>query len=335
MLTYRTRPRVFKFARDVHVIPTPALTTVSFRFEPGQAFGTQPDGGRTAVRGVAAKAEVDLRTGQYTIASELPLTPIELDFADGEVNIIVRGNILTARRTVSSEEDLSAFIEQVYYGLPVLLAPEFADPPIITDVFGTVNGLRFSWHARAMQAEFSTTTQDEQTEHVMRAWRRLVALGNRENRRLAAALHYFHIAARLERVAQAPGEFLAEALLNYAKILEVLFGPSTEAIRVSLRALGFEDQEIERDFIPAVILRSKFDVAHVSLVLLEPDQLAVLQRFADRAETQFRTLLSRVLPLLDGDGIPLPTYDIHGADGDVARILSRMCEAFAQLGDSP
>jgi hypothetical protein len=284
---------------------------------------------------VAASADYNARTGQYTIASTNPLTPITLDLVDKNHRVSVRGNVLTVELSVASQEDLHEFIEGVYYGMPLILAADFADPPIITDVSGTVNGFAFGWNLMRFQAEFHTTTQDEQTDLIWKGWQRLAALAAPEQRRVAAALHYFHVATRLERVAQAPGEFLAEALLNYAKILEVLFGESTQAMRAALRGLGFVDDAIERDFIPAAILRSKFDVAHVSLVLLDSEQLSVLQRFADRAEVQFRSLLSRTVARLDGADIALPDYDIHGADADTARIISRMRASFDALGDRP
>jgi len=40
-----------------------------------------------------------------------------------------------------------------------------------------------------------------------------------------------------------------------------------------------------------MLLRSKIDVAHVSLVLFTPEQLHTLHRYADRAEVAFRRLL--------------------------------------------
>jgi hypothetical protein len=74
-------------------------------------------------------------------------------------------------------------------------------------------------------------------------------------------------------VAVTAGEFLAEALPNYTKVLVVLFPgqPGVETMdsaRAGLRQLGYPDLEIERDFIPAMALRSHIDVAHVYLGVL-------------------------------------------------------------------
>jgi hypothetical protein len=156
-----------------------------------------------------------------------------------------------------------------------------------------------------------------------------------ENRRLVAALHYFHVAVRLARVATSPGEFLAEALLNYCKVLEVLFSDSTETVRLRLKELGYASEEIERDYVPAMILRSKIDVAHVSLALFTPHQLATLHRYADRAEGAFRSLLSRVLERFDAGSLDLPDYELHAADSETTAIIERMASALATLGDRP
>lgn len=334
MLTYRIRPRILKFAEGTNVL-TPASATVSFTFAPRQAFGTEPGGGRTAVRAVPARVQFNKRSGQSTIESTDPLKPVALEIAEEGRRVLVRGNVLTVELVVSSQAELVELIETVYYGLPLLLAAEFADPPVVTDVAGAVDGHEFGWNLSVVSAQFQITTQELQVDRIRTAWRRLAIIGAPNHRRVAAALHYFHAAARLERASESPGEFLAEALLNYAKVLEVLFGPSTDTIRSSMRTLGFDDEAIERDFVPAVILRSQFDVAHVSLVLLNTEQLRILQRFADRAETQMRQLVALVVQRLDEGTLVLPQHEMHGADRETAGIIARMGQALVALGDRP
>lgn len=43
------------------------------------------------------------------------------------------------------------------------------------------------------------------------------------NRRLAAALHYYYVAKRLTEAGNLPQEFMTEIILNYYKVLEILF----------------------------------------------------------------------------------------------------------------
>ncbi|HEY1874928.1 MAG TPA: hypothetical protein VGG67_11040, partial [Steroidobacteraceae bacterium] len=59
-----------------------------------------------------------------------------------------------------------------------------------------------------------------------------------QHRRLSGALGYFHTGARLLREARVPGEFLAEAMLNFCKALESLFSGDRDAVRAGLSNLG-------------------------------------------------------------------------------------------------
>jgi hypothetical protein len=43
-------------------------------------------------------------------------------------------------------------------------------------------------------------------------------------RKLVAALEYFYAACRLNSLGETPEEFLAEVILNFARILDALFG---------------------------------------------------------------------------------------------------------------
>lgn len=334
MLTYRVRPRILKFEPGTK-ITVPAMAEVTFQFTPPQAFGSEAGGGRTAVRAVGAKMTLNMRTGQYTVESERPLSPLQLKIDDYDVRFTMSGNKVTVIKRVNSQKELLNLIQDIYYVLPLLLAAEFADPPVIMNVEGIVAGSRFGWNLQEWKAEFTTTTQEKQIGHVRDAWHRLHKVIHLDNRRLIAALHYYHVASRLDRVSASPGEFLAESLLNYCKILEALFSPSTDIVREQLRALGFSDEEVERDFIPAIVLRNKIDVAHVSLVLFTNPQLTTLHRYADRAERSFRTLLSRILARLDDGTLSLSDHQLHGADPETAAIIDRMAQALNTLGDRP
>jgi hypothetical protein len=332
MLTYRVRPRALVFNSGLD-FQFPTWAEVSFTFAPKQAFGAQPDGGRTAVRNVSAKLNFNRSTGQYNVVSDSPLLPLDLLLEEDGLKLSVSGEKVTVSKVVSSKNDLANMIEAVYYVLPLLLAVEFADPPIIEEINGTIEGIEFSWFLLEWKLNFITTTQEKQNDRLKQAWRRFLNLLNDSNMRVVAALQYFHVATRLERVSISPGEFLSEALLNYSKVLEVLFSPSTDVVREQLKGLGFSSDEVERDFIPVMILRSKFDVAHVSLALFNESQLSALHRYADRAETAFRNMLSRVLKKMDEGKLSLPDYELHNADDETSSIISRISNALDTLND--
>jgi hypothetical protein len=276
-----------------------------------------------------------VQTGQYVVESKTPLAPLTVTIDQEDLRISVAGKSVTLAKTVHSQKELSDLIEAVYYLLPMLLSVSFADPPVIEDVQGVVSGKPFGWNLEQWRLDLLTTTQDKQTQLMKDAWRRFQIIMRSGNRRLVAALHYFHVAVRLTRVSASPGEFLAETLLNYCKVLEVLFSARTDTVRLHLERLGYSHDEIERDYVPAMILRSKIDVAHVSLALFTPQQLATLHRYSDRAEGAFRSLLSRVLERLDAGSLNLPEYELHAADPEAIAIIKRMAFALDALGDRP
>jgi hypothetical protein len=133
----------------------------------------------------------------------------------------------------------------------------------------------------------------------------------------------------LSRQGATPGEFLGEVLLNLAKVLEVLFPPAEaiktlDAARLQLRALGFSDVEIERDYIPAIALRNNIDVGHVHLGLFSSDQLTVLHRYAEDAEEPFRVLLDRILRKVASGEYQIEPYEIRTAGRDAIDIVERI-----------
>ena len=334
MFTYRVRPRIIKFEPGTRIRP-PVSADVTLVFAPKQSFGTESGGGRSAVRAVPATVNFNRSSGQYFVESDPSLAPIALTIEQEDSRFSVAGEHVTVTKVVESEKELANLIEAAYYLLPLLLAVEFADPPIVEEVKGAVRSAAFGWYLVQWKADLLTTTQEKQTSHFEEAWHRFQRLLSTDNRRLVAALHYFHVAARLERVSGSPGEFLSEALLNYSKVLEVLFSPSRDTVRKELTSLGYAKEEIERDFIPAMLLRSKIDVAHVSLTLFNEDQLSTLHRYADRAEASFRQLLSRLLVRFDEGTLALPQYQLHEADAETATTIERIASSLDALGDRP
>jgi hypothetical protein len=132
-----------------------------------------------------------------------------------------------------------------------------------------------------------------------------------------------------------PREFVAESLLNLSKVLEVVYGPRHDDVRAALGGLGFDAAQIERDFIPVMILRNSLDVGHPSLALLTRRQLETLHRYADRAEGVFRGLLQRIVAAAEVGRLHLPEYELGGADANTRRTIETIQSRLAEWGDRP
>ena len=116
---------------------------------------------------------------------------------------------------------------------------------------------------------FDVTNQEFQEQRIVNSFNHFNVISDPRNKRLIAALTYFHRARRLARSGSSPWEFMSEIIVNYSKVLEVLFpGPeSIKAARSGLATINYTETEIENIFIPVIALRNKIDGAHVDLTI--------------------------------------------------------------------
>ena len=334
MLTYQVRPRVFRLA-DNRRPEFPAEVEVSPYLQPLQPFGMAAGGGLTAVRAIPASIQFNANTGQHFITSETPLMPLDLVIEEPVRLVSLKGNCLTVKEHCQSYEKLIQLVESLYFGVPLLLAVEFKDPLVVERVAGRIGSVPFRWELSDWQAQFDLTPQEHQEQKVATAWNRFNILSAPHRRRLMAALQYFHVACRLKREAKTPGEFLAEALLNFCKVLEVLYGPHRDQVRRSLAELGDHSEAIERDFIPVMLLRNSMDVGHPALALFTSRQLETLHRYADRAEHVFRIFLQKVFEAIESGSTDIAPYETQSVDTETKRTIERLRQCIDQLGNKP
>lgn len=328
MLTYQVRPRIFR--TDGTPFPDfPVIGEIRLYLAPQQPFGVEAGGGRTAVKAVAAKALFNANNGEHFIESSMPLGPLDVTLEAPDQVVRLEGSKLTVSQSFESLRAVSEFIDGLYFAVPALLAVEFADPPFVQRVDGALGGVAFRWELESWNGRFLTTTQERQEERFAKSWERLSLVAAPQARRLFAALHYFHVAARLSRAAAVAGEFLPEVVLNLSKVLEVLFPPAgdgktRDAARSRLIELGFTDEEVERDYLPAMALRNAIDVGHVDLSLFKPEQLQLIHGYTERAEAAFRGLLSRVLTRIEEGTFAVAAYDPAPAAGAALQVVEKL-----------
>lgn len=338
LLTYRVRPRVFRPAVPGGVFAFPNSATINLHFQPRQPFGEGADRGRTAFRAASARLKFDANSGKHYVASAEPLRPLGVTLEAPARRATVRGAKLTVVQEVQSMRELLDVTERLYYAMPMLLAIEFADPPFVERVDGSVGGAGFTWELEEWSGYSLTTTQELQEAAVARAWERFGALAEPERHRLLVALHYFHTGSRLLAASATPGEFLPEALLNFGKVLEVLFPGAgqrgfLDAARKGLRELGFRDVEIDARFVPAISLRNKVDVGHADFTLFAGAQLTILHQYAESAERNFKGLFERIFECLAAGTFRLrPGYPAVATAAD-QNVVARVAVAMAQDSD--
>lgn len=334
MFTYRVRARTFRTDDPSATLTFPADVVISLHLLPGQPFGVESGGGRTAVQAKPASATFDANSGRHWVESVEPLSALDVTFEEPSRVVALRGRVFSVSRRVQTRDDLGALIDSLFFMIPALLAIDFADPPHVERVSCVINGVSCRWELLDWKARFDITTQFDQEGHVLDAWERVAVVSQPGHLRLLAAVHYLHAAKRLLAVGATAGEFLAEALLNFSKVLEVLFPSSSQmgsidAARRGLKALGYTDAQSDARFTPAIVMRNRIDVGHVDLTFFTLEQITVLHEYAEAAEGHFSELLSRVFAGVKSGAFQVVPAE-HSKPGPAeVGIIDRLAKAMA------
>ena len=327
MLSYRLQKRHFKVVEGQATFPN--TVRVEMRLAPPTPFGGSVGGGRTATRAVPASMFFNANNGRTNITSASAFEPVDVTIQSENMTLKVKGDLLSLDAACDTLNNLAGLVESVYHLFPVIANVEFGDPPTVLHVSGSIGTARFRWELAELYGEAATTTTEEQEQRLARAWEWMSLFGEGRNRRLVAALHYFHVACRLLATGDSPWEFMGEVILNFAKTLQALFGERGEHVRAGLQVFGYSAEETEH-FITVMGLRDEIDSGHIMLSLMDEEQARSLYLFIQGRELRFKKLLRRVLvAVAQGD------YRINGEpdltlDADKRRLFEfiRAANAF-------
>jgi hypothetical protein len=298
MFFYQIQERVLMLS-DQEPLEFPGDAVVELELGPPKAFGTSAEPSRLALLGHQARLIWNANTGHTTILSDPPLGILDVTLETPSQSLVLNGDCLTFTWNCMNLSDLTETLQAFYYIFPTLLNIGFHDPPFVRRIGGRVGDVEFNWQHSEAVSQFRTTTQEALEDHVAKSFNRFDLLSAISNRRLVAALYYFHQGSRLSVVGKSRWEFMGEAILNFAKTLEILFTPERDTIRAYLSKLGYSEEEVEGDFIPIIILRNKFDVAHPRMAIFNQTQLQTLYSYLSRTEDVFRELLARIIENLE------------------------------------
>ena len=235
--------------------------------------------------------------------------------------------MVSVRSRCTSEQDLADLLAAVFYAFPAVVNLYLPDAPFPTHAWGQVGAAEFNWIFEPTEVRAScTVTSKENQEHLITdSWRYVATVA--QSRRLIGALYYYHVACRLLAVGHNRFEFMAEVLLNLAKSLQSLFGQSRDNVRAGIEQLNcYTNAEVEGKFLPAMVLRDEFDVAHVTLSMLESEQLRILHDYTNLAEDSFRELLKTVLTRVGSGEYALAADPGSSLSGDKQAVLRKLRE---------
>lgn len=336
MLTYQLHTRILKIEGG-NGFTFPNAVSLFLKLGPGTAFGADNAPSRTIVKSRAASLTINANTGRWLGQSNPPLEPLMVTVESSGSKFVLNGEELRYDFKCNDVNELEGTLTALKWLFPALLNLEFGDPPLVIYARGLVGDTAFRWEHKPEEWRINMriVSSEKLEQHVADSFLNLSLFNDFTNRRLAAALYYFHVAVRLTVCGDSPWEFMSEAILNFAKTLEILFvvsGSSNDDIRRELRKIGYDEAEIEGDFMPLLILRSQLDVAHPRVAIFKSGDLNVLYRYVAQAEERVRDVLRRVLlkvadksyAIPQHDNLMLDAEDRKGMDKLVLQMKSRL-----------
>jgi len=310
----------------------PGVAEIEVTFAANAAFTGRPTTSGLILaleRPEGSNVRFDRYTGWIIPESPGPPDPYEFTATVGNIDARLRDELLEIKAECNDRDFLLALLFRTCNYLPEVLNVEFRDPPVIVALKGRINGVEFETALAESKAAAEVVSQELQARRFSDAWRWIDLVSPPSQRRLARALDYFLSATRLARVGSTPWEFLAEVMLNLAKALETLFPDadgdvSRDSVRAGLSALGYDEDEIEADFLPAMALRANLDVAHVALARIPAPELHALHMYAHDAEEPFRGMFVRLFGRLADDSFALAPYKDRGPTDSTRATLARL-----------
>lgn len=330
MFNYQAKARVLKIDNN-EKIEFPNYGEISFEFKPLQPFGMESGGGKTSVLKEETRIIFKANSGHCYVECFNPLQPLKVYFEESNQKIELDGNKLYFKTYFESLIELDTILQLMTYYFPILLNVEFIDPPYVETVTGKIGNVNFTWIINEVGFNFDLITQEIQENRVEYMIKNFDLINSKNNQRLTAALHYFHIGCRLARIGNTPWEFMSEIILNFSKILEVLFpanktSESREAIRISLKNLGYNETQIENNFIPAMCLRNNLDSGHATIASCNQKQRMILHKYTEFAESEFRKLLKSIIEKNLNKEYTIAEYKDKGIKKEAEKTISKIAE---------
>jgi hypothetical protein len=332
MLTYQLQRRVY---RSDGPLSFPNDVEIEISLEPSELFGVGNKLTTITVPGHETKISFNPHTGKTGVIPTYLFESIEVVFEwEGEnVQLEMRGNKLYATCKCKDLDELNGYVTALHYIVPILLNIEFKQPTVVISTQGRVGDLFFRWELANLKSKFDVATKESQEKLVIDSFKKLSLVCDLPNRRLAAALYYFYTAKRLVEAGNSPYEFMSEVVLNYSKVLEVLFAHSEktrdDVKNELLTSFGYNENEFDLKFKPIMLLRNEFDVGHVSIELFDQEQLSTLYKYLEFTEADLRELLKRVISKV-GEGNYCLKRNSDLKDMDKQKIMNRLIKTFEE-----
>jgi hypothetical protein len=265
MFTYLRQPR--RIVASEPFPDFPIQCEIELRLAPPQTFGA----GEGPIRAIRLGSDFSLlwdANNDLDLSQPKPgFERMQIESAALDGMFVLSGDRLTYSFLAASAEEMLRVVQFLQFAVPPALGSRLPNPIHLLQIGGKVGSVPFSvQHSRSV-TPVVVLTDDGLRGRIEAGIATIAFVATEESGRVLAATRYVHDAARLLATGHSPWEFMAEALLNSAKALEVLFDDSRDEQRQGLRSVGMANTDIEGRYIPVTLLRDMLDVAHPQLSL--------------------------------------------------------------------
>jgi hypothetical protein len=339
MILHSAKPRTVRFHGDV---PSQFPARVRLEIELGPKWLFDPAGSspRHVVPGSKGVGlQMDFNTGRFhVIGGQQPAITSYASAILGDVHITIAGAALVAEFELTGPDDLAPRLDAFLYLLPACLTVMLEQACTVVAIRGCVDSSEFGYEMLDVPYQLFFTSDESRSEQLDQAFGMMGGLSDESARRMLASIVYFSRAARLVETGDSRFEFMAEAILNLAKSLEVLFpaGQSVEsrdAVRAGLSRAGVSTADAEAYFIPLLVLRSELDVAHPKLALPRRDQVESLIKYCGGAIDSTRNLLQLIYQRIQ-EGAPVVVAWERSESSDIQNTLDKFLNRVLLAQDS-
>jgi hypothetical protein len=340
MQPYWVHSRALVSKNPTNPVRFPGPAKINFHLEPQRLFGVGHDFGRFTIEGKdKTNVEIDANFGSVQLKSDTPLRQLGFSSQIEGNDTSLNKSILTVVKTCDSANALHTYISHFYLRLGPILSIRLPEPVVVSRVDGDVNGAPFAWEFgmygddSELRINFICMSADRSEAWIEAALHLLPQLKGDQGIRVLHACSFFMNAMRLNLAGTSLREFMAEHILNLAKVLQVLFVHSSserDDVRKGLRAVGICKAEIEGVFIPVLLLRSSLGVAHPKLTIPAGQIMDEVREFIEFAEGPYRKMLWSVATKCAVGGLELPARDAVDSGGDL-RIIRKIISQYKVL----
>lgn len=325
MSLYLYDKRVLRPDAVVQSVVFPCVCLHIIKLAPLDLFGVEGEGNRmVAPVGAQGNWIWNANTGEIKGSEDL-ISKIKCILSVNGCSVRIHGNVATISILAESLESLRNKVGILSFRIPLFLSLHTGIHVRLIEYSIDCMGQIIRCELAGCKIKGKVCDEDTVPSEVASAVSDALGLfGNHS--RLLSSLCYYRQALKLDQFPSS--EFKSEALVNFYKSIEILFGNKADGVRDGLKRLDLYSKDVESFVVSLVYVRNSMDVAHSALSLLSNDDDRLIGDYIERVKYHIGVLLKKMISKCK-DGKADFSHDILNRDRDRERLLDKLRESMA------